>query len=254
MKTLHIVLFTAVLAIPALTHADGPEKPTPEKRDAKPKKKGKKKGGGYLPRGFSLDAMETLGADKGQLKALGDLAKTLKRERRTLIEELRAEGTLDRSMRKALDRKLRARFVTKMKVVLSKDQYKAWRGRSSRTKNKNTERGGDKGRDEERDDELRKRALKVLAVSDEEAAVLSPLVDGVLQTRRILREEGQTRRAVYLEKVAKLEDAAAVAALLAEFRKQRKEDEESLKKSRHALRETLTAIQEARLVGLGILD
>lgn len=101
---------------------------------------------------------------------------------------------------------------------------------------------------------LREDALKSLALSQEEAAVVTPLLDTVLETRELLmREEGE-RRNQFMEKVRGTTDQAALAKLLEEYRAKREADKATGKKAMDQLREVLTVEQEAKLVGLGILD
>ena len=80
-----------------------------------------------------------------------------------------------------------------------------------------------------------------------------PLLDGVLETKKLLLGEQEKRRKAFLGKVRESE-GQDLAALLEAYRKARDEDKDTVKKAQEQLREVLTLGQEAKLVGLNILD
>lgn len=101
---------------------------------------------------------------------------------------------------------------------------------------------------------LREDALKSLALTEDEAAVVTPLLDTCLETRELLMREGETRRQAFLEKARQTTDPAALTKSLEEFRAAREADKAQSTQAMNQLREVLTVEQEAKLVGLGILE
>lgn len=101
---------------------------------------------------------------------------------------------------------------------------------------------------------LRDEAVKALALGEEEAAVVLPRLDTVLDTRELLQREQETRRQDFLKKARETSDGDALNALLAEFRTAREADKEQVKAAMDQLREVLTLEQEVKLVGLNVLD
>ncbi len=101
---------------------------------------------------------------------------------------------------------------------------------------------------------LREDALKALALSQEEAAVVTPRLDTVLETRDLTQREAQRAREEFMTKVRETADQAALQKLLADFRTARESGKSQEKAAMDGLRELLTVEQEAKLVGLGILD
>lgn len=101
---------------------------------------------------------------------------------------------------------------------------------------------------------LREDALKALALSQEEAAVVTPRLDTVLETRDLTQREAQRAREEFMTKVRETTDQAALQKLLADYRTARESGKAQEKTAMDGLRELLTVEQEAKLVGLGILD
>ena len=101
---------------------------------------------------------------------------------------------------------------------------------------------------------LRDEAVKALALGEEEAAVVLPMLDTVLETRELLMREGQERRDAFLKTAREESDPQALAAALEAFRKAKADDKAQLAASQEQLREVLTLEQEAKLVALNVLD
>jgi Spy/CpxP family protein refolding chaperone len=114
--------------------------------------------------------------------------------------------------------------------------------------------GGRGGRGPQLKERLREDALKVLALSQEEAAVVTPRLDTVLETRDLTQREAQRAREEFMTKVRETADQAALQKLLADYRTARESGKSQEKTAMDGLRELLTVEQEAKLVGLGILD
>ncbi|MBX3467805.1 MAG: hypothetical protein KF878_13050 [Planctomycetes bacterium] len=111
--------------------------------------------------------------------------------------------------------------------------------------------GGPRGNTRQR---LKDEALRALALTDEELAVVGPLLDTTLETRELLMQEGESRRQQFLQKARETTDAEALGKLLDQFRLSREQDKATVKQAMDQLREVLTVEQEAKLVGLGVLD
>ena len=102
--------------------------------------------------------------------------------------------------------------------------------------------------------ESQEQAVEALALSEEEAAVVLPRLDTVLDTREMLNNEQQTRRQDFLKKARETTEGDALNALLTEFRAAQDADREQVKAAMDQLREVLTLEQEVKLVGLNVLD
>jgi len=205
--------------------------------------------GGRGMRGFmDADAMKKqLGLDDAQTEKM----KTLMTEMRENMRKLREEGGGGRggwekmregmqNMRKKMDEILTPEQREKYKKIQEER-----RGRFGRGGRRNA------GQDFKR---LRTEAIKSLALSEEESAVLVPLLDGVIETRKLLKAEAEKRRKTFLEKVRATSDEAELASLLKEFRAAKAADTATLKKSQTKLVEVLTPTQEAKLVAFNLLD
>lgn len=101
---------------------------------------------------------------------------------------------------------------------------------------------------------LRSEALRALALEAEEAAVVVPLLDALLAAREAAERDGERLRRQLLGQVRGTSDAAAVTGLLEEHRRERERGMGALREAQARLREVLTVGQEARLVGIGLLE
>jgi hypothetical protein len=110
-----------------------------------------------------------------------------------------------------------------------------------------------------RDPAARKRQLlsdaeKALILTPEEKSAIMPLVEKVIDTRSTARDEGDKKREEFLTFVKKGGTPEELKAKLDEYRKARDSEHDKVVASQKALREVLTIEQEAKLVGLGILE
>jgi hypothetical protein len=113
---------------------------------------------------------------------------------------------------------------------------------------------GGRGGPERNKARLKEQAVEALALKDDETAVVMPLLDTVLETRDTLMREGEDRRQQFLQAARGTTDQAALTKLLEDFRTAREADRALVKAAMDQLREVLTVEQEARLVGLNVLD
>ena len=147
--------------------------------------------------------------------------------------------------RKAHQKKIDAILTPKQRKQFKKYQEKR-RGRRGRW--------GGRINAEQQAKRLKAAATKILALSQEEQAVIGKLLDDVLESRKLLMGEGEKRRKAFLQAIRETEDEAKLTKLLAEYRKARANDRLALKRYQSKLREVLTPVQEAKLVALNILD
>ena len=101
---------------------------------------------------------------------------------------------------------------------------------------------------------LRGEALRALALLPEEAAVVEPLLDALLAAREAAERDGEQSRRRLLGQARGAPDAAALTGLLEEHRRERGRGLGAVRQAQARLREVLTVGQEARLVGIGLLD
>ena len=210
--------------------------------------------------GIPVEQMrETLGLSDEQVAQL----EALNAELRSKGEELRGlfqSGDFETARAKAQE--LRGELEKRRDEILTPEQVKKFQeemqnfGRGMRDRFGGGEgrrgRGGPGGRQSK--ERLREEATKALNLSSEEQAVVMPLLDAVLDTRELLQREGDQRRDEFMKKVRETTDQQQLATLLADLRKARETDTETLKQASSQLREVLTVEQECKLVGLNILD
>lgn len=195
--------------------------------------------GGFDPERMAKD----LGLSEDQIAKM----KAMQEEMRETMRKAREEGGGFEGMREAM-----GKMREKMNEILTPEQRK----KMEEMRGQRGERGGRGGRRNPEQDfkRLRDEAIKSLALSEEESAVLVPLLDGVIETRKLLVQEGEKRRKEFLEKVRNTTDEAQLAELLGKYRTDKNADQETLKKAQAKLTEVLTPTQEAKLVALNLLD
>lgn len=249
MKISHFLATAAfALILPTTTPAiaqDGEKKPEAKKEEGEGegRRRGRRGGrrGGF---GMNPEAMkEQLGLSDEQVKKLNDM----RNEMRENFRKMREEGGFDRTKM----RELMQGSMKKMQEVLTPEQRAKWEKAMSERRGRGMDRGRRRG---DNFKQLRERALKELKLSDEEKAVLVPMLDGVLETRKLLAAESDKRRKTFLEKVRATTGETELAMLLKEYRAAGSQDKETLKKAQAKLVEALTPEQEALLVALNILD
>ena len=218
------------------------------------------RGGGGFGRGMNLPVeqmKEALGLSDEQVAQL----QALNAELRTKGEELRElfqSGDFETARAKMQE--LRGELEKRRDEILTPEQRTKFQEQMQQFGRRfmGGEEGGPGGRGGRgrgnNKVRLREEAVKALALTPEEQAVVMPLLDAVLDTRELLQREGDERRDGFLKKVRETTDQQALATLLAEYRTARDKDGETLKQSSAQLREVLTVEQEAKLVGLNILD
>ena len=272
-STIGSFLLATFVALPVLAQEGGqPPQPTPPEGGAQPqpqpegegegrregrRQRGQRGGGGMMGGlGLPVERMrELLGLSEEQVAQMQALAA----EMRAKGEELRGlfQGG-DFESARAKMQELRTELEKKRDEILTEEQKKKLQenmrelGGRMRGAFGGEGRGGRGGQQNKA--RLREEAIRALALTPEEQAVVMPLLDTVLDTRELLQREGETRREAFLRKVRETTDQQALATLLADYRKSRETDLEQVKAASSQLREVLTVEQEAKLVGLNILD
>ncbi|MGE0710182.1 MAG: Spy/CpxP family protein refolding chaperone [Planctomycetota bacterium] len=211
-------------------------------------------------RGFGMDVEQMkkdLGLSDEQVTKIKAFQEEQLKSREEMMKKMR-EGGGDRNAMREAFRSAMEEGRKKMEEILTPEQNKKWQEQMQ-----NRFRGGRGGRGERGDrgggrevnfQRLRDEALKALKLSEEESAVLVPLLDGVFETRKLLVAEQDKRRNAFLEKVRATTGETELAALLKKYREDRDQDKETLKKAQKKLVEALTPEQEALLVAMNILD
>lgn len=186
-------------------------------------------------------------------------------EAQKIAEEMRAKmrEAFESGDRQGMRERMRAMFeesFARLEETLTpeqKDKFKAFREQMEQRRvqfGRGRGEGGE-GRGRERGRErLREEALSALDLQGEDAAVITPLLDAVLQGRDVGRADAETRRRELQQKVAETTDPEAIGKLLAEFRAAREAARAAALQSQEQLREVLTVEQEAKLVALGVLE
>ena len=114
---------------------------------------------------------------------------------------------------------------------------------------------GDRGRrTEELGKRLRAEALKALELDEEATALVTPRLDSVLETRKLILAETARRRDEFRKKIREVTEPAEIETLLKNYREAKQAEQAQLKSSQDQLRELLTLSQEAKLVALNLLD
>lgn len=236
--------------------APAPE-PAPEPEAKKKRgKKGKRGKGGFDFR----QLREDLELDPATMATIRESLGEIDAERRIRMKELRQAGAEKAEMRK-LAREYRKQASAKLKDILGKDRWKSWR---EKTKARRDAARGDKGANRKKNRGQKKnnrrgavskeQVLKQLKLSEEEAAVVGPLVDGLLETQKLLGQAQRERKQAFQKAALESDDEEALAKLLATYRKEQAEDQKTIAKARETFREVLSPGQEAKAVALGLLD
>ncbi len=239
---------------PQTDRPDGDREGTQERRE----RRGQRRGGfgGFGGMG-NLDRLkEQLGLTDEQVKQFEAVQAQMREQMQKVREQMR-DGTFDRDSMREQFRAARELIETKMDEILTPEQrekMREMRGAFGRQRGERGERGGRRGGREALGRRLRDEAVKALALSEEEQAVVLPLLDSVLETRRLQLEEQERRRQALLEQVRQTTDGDALQKLLTEYRASKQADEVQLAQAQTQLREVLTVEQEAKLVGLNVLQ
>lgn len=259
MKLRALALIGSLLfASPAL--AQDPTPPGPGGQE----EGGRRRGGfGRGGPGLPLDQLkEELGLTPEQVAAAEKIGEEMRTKMREAFESGDREGMRERM------RTMFEESFAKLEETLTpeqKEKFKAFReqmeqrraqfGRGRGEGGPGGEfgrgRGEGRGRGGER---LREEALAALNLQGEDAAVITPLLDAVLQGREAGRGDAETRRRELQTKVGETTDPEAIGKLLSDFRAAREAARAAALQTQEQLREVLTVEQEAKLVALGVLE
>lgn len=150
---------------------------------------------------------------------------------------------------------IRSEFEGKVDAILTPEQSEKMKKIRSKQRERMRGRfGGGQRNREELGKRLHEEALKALALDEEAAALVTPRLESVLETRKLILSETERRRDAFRKKIREASDPVAIEALLKDYREAQKADTEHLKAAQAQLRELLTLPQEAKLVALNILD
>ncbi|RMG06310.1 MAG: hypothetical protein D6731_26070 [Planctomycetota bacterium] len=178
-----------------------------------------------------------------------------RQEMRERMRELRESGDR-RAMREAM-RTMRQEMQGKIESILTPEQKETFaRLREERRKRMEEWRGrrGRRGDRRASPEQLKSEALRALKLGEEAAAVVTPLLDAVVQARSALGTLEREQRRALREKAEGDVAAEELTKALEDYRAARKEAQAKLAEARGALREVLTLRQEVALVALGLLD
>lgn len=230
-----------------------PEGEQPRGDEGEGRRRGQRGGGGRMfgPLGDVDRLKEELGLSDEQVKQIEDLQGVMREQMQKMRDEMREGGFDPRTMRDRF-RAAREEVEGKLETILTPEQREKMTALRERMQREGRE-GRGRGR-EELGRRLREEAVKALALSTEEQAVVLPLLDAVFETRRLLTQEQERRRQELLEKVRSAGQGEELAKLLEEYRAAREADKAQLTLAQNQLREVLTVEQEAKLVGLNVLD
>lgn len=220
--------------------------------------------GGRGGMGLPVERMtEQLGLTPEQVTQLEALNQEMRDKGRTMMREMFQGGGGDPMAMREQMKALFEESFTKLDVFLTPEQKEKVKGMRTELEER-MQRGGMRGERGNGDGRggrggnargrLKEEALKALALTEEEAAVVTPLLDTCLETRELLMTEAETRRQAFLQKARETTEPEALGKLLEEFRASREADKGTVKATMDQLREVLTVEQEAKLVGLGVLD
>jgi Spy/CpxP family protein refolding chaperone len=242
----YALLAFLTFAAPALAQDTPPTPPTEEGRRGR----GGRGGRGGLP-------IEQLKQELGLTPEQVATAEALSEEMRTAMREAFSSGDMQGGRERI--RGLFEETFTKLEAVLTPEQVekaKAFRAQMNERMQRGPGAGNPGGRGErgDRRPRLREEALSALALGADEAAVVTPLLDAALQARETVRTDAETQRRQLLETLKETTDADAVSKLLEQYRAARSGDRSTIQQAQEQLREVLTLEQEAKLVGLGILE
>ncbi len=226
-------------------------------------RRGGRRGGRGMGMGMDTDKLkEQLGLSDEQVEKFDALNEANRAQMMEMREKMRS-GEFDFSNMRELMTKRREEQTKKVNELLTPEQQEKFKkiqeerrsqwgqwGRGGREGG--GRRGGRNRGGRDRGARVKEAALKALALDAEVAAVVTPLLDAVLNSKNADREAQRTRREAFMKKLDGA-DEATVTTLLSEFRAENAKAEEARKKSSEELREVLTLTQEAKLVGLGVL-
>lgn len=264
-----LVMFAALAAVTPSLAQDTPPPPPPQPgaggAEQQPGEDGRReerrrerrgRGGMGLP---VEQLTRELGLTPEQVQQVEALNQEMREKVRTLMREAFQSGD-PQAARQKIQGMFEETFGRLEGLLTPEQQEKAkgLRERLSERMRGRFERGGRGGRGgfgrENSRARLKEQALEALALSEEEAAVVTPLLDTCLETRELLLEEGERRRQEFLQKARETSEPEALGKLLEEFRASREADKATARQTMDQLREVLTVEQEAKLVGLGVLD
>ena len=266
-----ILLAAFVLPIGSLAFAqddgmgtpDAPEGEKEAKKAKKSEKKAERKRGqnerrarrGMGRMGLPVDEMkEELGLNDEQVAAFEAMNADIREQMKGMREKFQ-DPNFDPSTLRETFQNRRKEMQAKVDEILTPEQrekYESMR-RNRQRGGQNGRRGGGRSR-EQLGARLKENALKTLALSEEESAVIVPLLDGVLETQKLLQQEQDRRRQEFLKKVREGAVGDELAKLLGDYRASRAADRETVVAAQTQLREILTLEQEAAMVGMNILD
>lgn len=268
-----LVVFAALVAAAPSLAQDTPPPPAPQpggeqqpgnedgerERRREERRRNNRFGGMNLP---VEQLTEELGLTPEQVQQLEALNDEIREKGRTLMREAFQSG--DPQAARAKIQGMFEETFGKLEGFLTpeqKEKAKGLRERLTERMRNRFERGGREGRGgrggfgrENSRARLKEQAIEALALSEEEAAVVTPLLDACLETRELLVQEGERRRQEFLQKARETSEPEALGKLLEEFRAAREADQAQGRQAMDQLREVLTVEQEAKLVGLGVLD
>lgn len=227
----------------------------PERRERRRGRFGRRGGrrGGF-GRGMMDRAKKELGLTDDQVKKFEKLMQDSRKSMRDAFRKMREGGGFDRRAMREMWQKSRKDMNNKIKEIMTPEQFKKYQKMMQDQRGRWGRRGrGRRGRGQNTA-QLKAEAVKVLKMSDEEKAVIVPMLDSVLNTRKLLLDSQRKRRGDFLKQVRETNDEEQLKTLLAKYRKAREEDKKTLKKAQAQLLEALTPVQEAKLVALNILD
>lgn len=261
------VLATSLALASSVAAQDTPPTPPPPPAPGGEDGEGRRRDrGGRGGMGLPVERMtEELGLTPEQITQLEALNQEMRDKGRTMMRELFQGGGGDPTAMRERMKTLFEETFTKLDGFLTPEQQEKAKGLRTQLEER-MQRGGMRGEGRGRGERegfggrgnarvrLREDALKALALTEEEAAVVTPLLDTCLETRELLMSEGETRRQAFLQKARETTEPEALGKLLEEFRASREADKGTVKATMDQLREVLTVEQEAKLVGLGILD
>ena len=236
-------------------------KPAPEP-EAK-KKRGKK--GQRGQGGFNFGQLrDDLKLDPATMATIRERMGEIDAERRARMKELRQAGA-EKAEIKKLAKEYRKQAAGKLKDILGADRWQAWRSKEKErrdarragqgAKNKNRAKNrANRGQNKNRGMVSKDQVLKQLKLSEEEAAVVGPLVDGLLETQKLLGQAQAERKKAFQAAALASDDDEALGKLLETYRREKAEDQKTITKARESFREVLSPGQEAKAVALGLLE
>ncbi len=274
------LLVASVILLPTtVAHAqDGGDDPAPQPRDDDEPQDTPRRGfgGGGGPFGGmqrALDGLkDELGLDDEQMQKLADKGDGYRQEMMEAFGRMREEGFPDRETIQKQMEEFRGRVNEDIRGVLTDEQKAKFDklleenggqmpfggGRGFGDGNGTRERGGE-GRNRNRrrgpskEDRL-KRIRDALILSEEEAEVIMPIIEKIIDAQIALQRTVPEQRRELEGFLKSGADEEAITARLADFRNARKAARDTLEGAQGELLELLTLEQEAKCVALGVLD